>query len=279
MADGSTRFPEVVAASIPTPPSGKVFLFVDSADKHIKIKDDTGTVTDLIEGGAPVSSVFGRTGAVIAVAGDYDADQITYTPIDVSDWDSSTDPGDVNDALDQLADRLTAEEAHTHDASAITYTPSVLTDWDGDADPGNVDDALDQLAERVDDVENTSNVFGQNYQYAASEGESTTTSESFQDKVSLTTPVLTGTYRVGFCCRFWLTGSWSDECEVRFTGDVLGTLAGVFERQENEPLSATAFRQISFSSQSRTFRIQFRTDDNDSTAHIDQARIEFWRVA
>lgn len=37
----------------------------------------------------------------------HDASTVTYTPTNVTNWDSSTDPGDVDNALDQLAQRLT----------------------------------------------------------------------------------------------------------------------------------------------------------------------------
>jgi hypothetical protein len=36
-----------------------------------------------------------------------DADDVTYTPTTVADWDGSADPGDVEQALDQLAERVT----------------------------------------------------------------------------------------------------------------------------------------------------------------------------
>lgn len=77
------------------------------------------------------------------------ASTVTYTPAVLADWDGGVDPGDLDNALDQLAERVADVEV----ASGIAYTPAVATDWDGDADPGNVDGALDQLAERVDDNE------------------------------------------------------------------------------------------------------------------------------
>jgi len=40
-----------------------------------------------------------------------DASAVTYTPADNTDWTGSADPGDVDNALDQLADRLTIAEA------------------------------------------------------------------------------------------------------------------------------------------------------------------------
>ncbi|MDP9192308.1 MAG: hypothetical protein M3P06_11475 [Acidobacteriota bacterium] len=86
-----------------------------------------------------------------------DATAIVYTPAVLTDWDGDADPGDVDDALDQLAERIDDVEGaaghSTHDAADVTYTPAVATDWDSDTDPGDVDNALDQLAERVDDLE------------------------------------------------------------------------------------------------------------------------------
>lgn len=86
-----------------------------------------------------------------------DISDLTFTPSVVTDWDGDTDPGDADDAINQLAERVDDLEAapptHVHDAADVTYTPSVLTDWDGNADPGDTDEALDQLAERVDDLE------------------------------------------------------------------------------------------------------------------------------
>ncbi len=113
MADlPSFRAAEIAIGDVPTAPAGTVFIFIDSADKRIKTKDDTGAVIDLTAGGAPlITSVFGRTGNVIAVSGDYDGSEITYTPVDLSDWAGGVDPGQVDDALDQLVDRLAAEEA------------------------------------------------------------------------------------------------------------------------------------------------------------------------
>lgn len=51
------------AASVPTPASGNTSIFVDSSDKKIKSKDDTGTVTDY---SAPGTSITSLTGDVTA---------------------------------------------------------------------------------------------------------------------------------------------------------------------------------------------------------------------
>jgi hypothetical protein len=63
-----------------TPATGFKRTFVDSVDGHLKVKDDAGSVVDLEASSAPVSSVFGRTGAVVAAANDYSAAQVQNTP-------------------------------------------------------------------------------------------------------------------------------------------------------------------------------------------------------
>jgi hypothetical protein len=45
-----------------------------------------------------------------ADAGAVDAADVTYTPATPADWDGSADPGDTNQALDQLAERVTDVE-------------------------------------------------------------------------------------------------------------------------------------------------------------------------
>lgn len=49
-----------------------------------------------------------------------DAADVTYTPLDATDWDTDTDPGNVDDALDQLANRLIAVEASTIADDSVT---------------------------------------------------------------------------------------------------------------------------------------------------------------
>lgn len=111
---------------------------------------EAGTTVQVI-GIGTVEVVTNVEGAL--VTGSVDASETTYTPSVAADWTSSTDPGDVDNALDQLASRVTDLEGSSGDASTITYTPATVGDWSGSADPGNVNDALDQLADRVDALE------------------------------------------------------------------------------------------------------------------------------
>lgn len=82
-----------------------------------------------------------------------DASWITFTAAVPADWDGGVDPGDTDDALNQLAERVKDLEVSPGDASTVTYTPADAADWDGGVDPGEVNDALDQLAERTKNIE------------------------------------------------------------------------------------------------------------------------------
>jgi hypothetical protein len=52
----------------------------------------------------------GATWDDVSAASGGDASSTTYTPTTAADWDSSADPGNVDDALDQLAGRVTDVE-------------------------------------------------------------------------------------------------------------------------------------------------------------------------
>jgi hypothetical protein len=59
--------------------------------------------------------------------GAVDATDVTYTPGDATDWDSDTDPGDVDDALDQLATRVSDLEdvggGSVYSGAKVEYQP------------------------------------------------------------------------------------------------------------------------------------------------------------
>jgi hypothetical protein len=115
---GASFLTLIEQASEPTDPaSGQVKLYA---------KDD-GTLAYLDD--ASAEHVLGEAG----VAGTYDAADITYTPTTATDWDSDTDPGDVDDALDQLAERVddleTAGAAHA--AVTLDADAAVLLDVTG----------------------------------------------------------------------------------------------------------------------------------------------------
>lgn len=112
------------------------------------------------EGTGPITVAVAQDGdgAVLTIGstGATDAASVTYTPFTLANWIGSADPGNVDDALDQLVSRVALIESNyliSVDAGDVTYAPTTLADWLASTDPGNVDDALDQLASRVKDIE------------------------------------------------------------------------------------------------------------------------------
>jgi hypothetical protein len=122
--------------------------------------------------------------------------------------------------------------------------------------------------------------FGQDYQTAISTARSTTTSATFQTKVTLTTPTLTGTYRVG-----WTSvvdnSNKNSETEVRLQNTTDASTVGTTQIYKTDPtslrLGASGFGEITFSGAAKTFEIQYRA--TGTTAGIQDARIEIWRVS
>jgi hypothetical protein len=111
--------------------NASVFALFDSTDVTKKLAFDlsgitTETTRTITAPDANVSLVPGTTYAAAShdhdadyaalghnhdadyadIAHVHDADVITYTPAVATDWDGDADPGDVNDALDQLAERV-----------------------------------------------------------------------------------------------------------------------------------------------------------------------------
>lgn len=123
-------------------------------------------------------------------------------------------------------------------------------------------------------------MFGADYQTVTSLGRSTTTSTVFQTKLTLTTPVLTGTYRIG-----WMSvidqSNGSDAVQARLFNDTDGAIVGA--QYEVEPKDtrnryyAGGFAEIAFSGAAKSFSIQYR-QQRGNTAGIQDARIEIWRV-
>ena len=68
------------AASVPTPNAGETNTFIDAADGKFKRKLPNGSVVNVEDVAAGVSSFEGRVGPVTATAGDYTAAEITNVP-------------------------------------------------------------------------------------------------------------------------------------------------------------------------------------------------------
>ena len=69
-----------------------------------------------------------------------DAEAVTFTPAVLTDWDGDVDPGEVNDALDQLAERVDDVEGTGYPFNVTTVDPANPA-----ADYSSLEDALDNV--------------------------------------------------------------------------------------------------------------------------------------
>lgn len=121
--------------------------------------------------------------------------------------------------------------------------------------------------------------FGKDYQTAVSLARQTTTSNVYQDKVTLTTPALTGTYRVGWMATI---DHGDDQGKSRLYNV---TDAAVIQEEirkiktVSDRSSVGGFAEVVFAGVAKTFKIQFADVVGGNTQGIANARIEIWRVA
>jgi len=127
----------------------------------------------------------------------------------------------------------------------------------------------------------STSIFGAGYQTEISLARETTTSTSWQDKLTLTTPALeAGTYRVGWHAVIDQS-SIADDAQARLYNVTDAVLVGV--EQSREPKEGTeravtsGFAEVIFAGVAKVFKIQYR-QQRGGTAGIQDARIEIWRV-
>ena len=126
-----------------------------------------------------------------------------------------------------------------------------------------------------------SSVFGEDYQIVTSLARSTTSFSSFQTKLTLTTPVLTGTYRIE-----WMgvvdQSNTQDSVEARLINRITGSNVGVVQRVEpkdtDNRIYVGGIHNEAFAAETKSFAIRWRQQDG-STAAIANAVIEVWRVS
>ncbi len=124
-------------------------------------------------------------------------------------------------------------------------------------------------------------VFGSEYDYASSEGESTTTSSSWQPKLNLTTANLpSGRYRLSYSAE--LRNS-SDEAAAmgRVTVNGITVAEAGIDYGEDTPNNFTSFSgfyDLGTISGVQDIDMDFR-EQSGGTARIRRARLEIWRVS
>jgi len=133
-------------------------------------------------------------------------------------------------------------------------------------------------------VEVDINIFGSRYQYAASEGSSTTTSTTFQQKLRMTTSSLpAGDFRIGYY--FEVS---QDNGDKRFNAQVelndttllaQNTSATNIVTDTGDGFAQSGgFKEETLIAGVHTVDIDFRATTDGGTIEIRRARIELWRV-
>lgn len=118
------------------------------------------------------------------------------------------------------------------------------------------------------------------YASAVSEGSSTTTSSTYQDKTTLTTGALTGDFVVFWQCGISIAAQNKRElCRLYNSTDAV--ILGEDDNQASVNGAwklACGFALVTLTGTSKTFKIQFASYDNASTVTVRRARIVMWRV-
>lgn len=142
------------------------------------------------------------------------------------------------------------------------------------------------------DLVQSTGTFGTEYTYAESNGVSTTSSTTFQTKVTMNTASLpAGNYHIGWSYQ-WNLNSVSDDFLARVvvdgnTGspltyhqqepnDSLGSFSSTGSNQRHQ---ASGFSRVALGSGTHTVTIQWATEDSGTDSSIWNARLELWRVS
>lgn len=114
-----TNFIFLQSGLISIPASGVDYFPLDQDNNNVQLALDAYDARlDILEAAVPpVTSVFGRTGAVTALSGDYDADQVDY-----DDTGAPITAADVQEAIDAVAPRLAVFQSKNTDTTTNLNT-------------------------------------------------------------------------------------------------------------------------------------------------------------
>lgn len=149
----------------------------------------------------------------------------------------------------------------------------------GSSSPNNIVIFNDTSGKIVEDSGIPVTVFGQEYQYTEDLTESSTSSTSFQNKLTMVTPTLpVGNYKISATAS--VTNDSGDKpVIVRATVDGVPTSESSYAPKfEDEFLFKTFFTVAALTNASHTFGIDYRSTSEGGNAKIKQTRIELFRV-
>ena len=123
----------------------------------------------------------------------------------------------------------------------------------------------------------SSSVFGTEFNYTESDGESTTSSESWQQKLRLTTGTIpAGDYLIEWA--FDIKGESTKTVEAQVDLDE-GTIIGASAAEASVYMANSSFKKTTLTNASHTVDIDYRRGDLNTTCYIRNTRITLWRIS
>lgn len=126
--------------------------------------------------------------------------------------------------------------------------------------------------------------FGANYQYAEQITRISTTSPAFQTVLTLTTPALTGRYRIGWCAVVD-TEQANDSVEARLRDVTAAATLGAIQQLSpafvDDTYPVGGFREVTLNNEAKTYSVQFSRQAGGGapyTVGIQDIHLEIWRV-
>lgn len=107
--------------------------------------------------------------------------------------------------------------------------------------------------------------------------ESSTTSSAWQDKLSITTPVLFGNFIFTVSFEAWV-GSASNKIKVRCRSVTDSSNIAKWASKETDVTNFSSLSTISFSNQSKTIVLQFQSQIEGQTSYIANAQMVLLRM-
>jgi len=184
----------------------------------------------------------------------------------------------------------TGEKGDTGEDGSPGSGSSIIVKDDGTTVSGSPFSALNFTGSAINDITNSGGGeveiyiepnFGAWYGWNSSEAESSTTSTTYVNKLTYTTPTIpAGYYRIGYQFE-WRRNTASNDFRGRVQIDNTSTIME-FNEESKDGTSwhpAAGFDIVQLTAGTHTIDIDYAGETTGNTSYIRRARIEFWMIA